>query len=528
MAADRRHVDVVIVGGGHNGLVAAGYLAQAGLRVRLLERLQRVGGTAVSSHVFDGVDARLSQYAYLVSLLPAQILDDLRAPVQLVRRPHSSYTPDPSAAGRTGLLVGPHSTFGAVGASGDEGAFAAFYRRCRLVTRRLWPTLLEPLRTRAQARRLVVDSGDPAAAAAWRAMIERPIGHAIADAIGNDLVRGVVATDALIGTFTRLDEPSLQQNVCFLYHLLGGGDGEWHVPVGGMGSVSTALAAAAVGSGVEITTDAEVYAVDPGGEVRYRHCDDEHVVRGRFVLAGVTPTVLAGLLGEPAPTCAPGAQVKVNMLLRRLPRLRDDSVTPQQAFGGTVHVNETWTQLDTAYAQAAGGALPDPLPCEIYCHSLTDPTILSPGLRESGAQTLTAFGLHTPHSLCGGVDADLIRDRLTWAAFESLNSVLAEPIQDVLLSDANGLPCVQTTTTLDLQQALGMTAGNIFHGALCWPFADDDDPLDTAARQWGVVTGHERILLCGSGARRGGAVSGVAGHNAAMAVLASIADGGRA
>ena len=106
--------------------------------------------------------------------------------------------------------------------------------------------------------------------------------------------------------------------------------------------------------GAEIITGAEVYAVDPNGEVRYRHHDDEHVARGRFVLAGVTPAVLAGLLGEPAPAPAPGAQVKVNMVLRRLPRLRDDSVTPEQAFGGTLHVNETWTQLDAAYSRAAG------------------------------------------------------------------------------------------------------------------------------------------------------------------------------
>ena len=107
MAADPCDVDAVIVGGGHNGLVAAAYLARAGLRVRLLERLQQVGGAAVSSQVFDGVDARLSRYAYLVSLLPARILDDLGATVRLAPRPYSSYTPDPATAGRTGLLVGP-------------------------------------------------------------------------------------------------------------------------------------------------------------------------------------------------------------------------------------------------------------------------------------------------------------------------------------------------------------------------------------------------------------------------------------
>jgi phytoene dehydrogenase-like protein len=515
MVADRDDVDVVIVGGGHNGLVAAAYLARAGLRVRLLERLAHVGGAAVSAQIFDGVDARLSRYAYLVSLLPARITDDLGAAVRLARRPYSSYTPDPATAGRTGLLVGPQSTFGAVGAHDDERAFAAFYRRCRLVTERLWPTLLEPLRTREQARREVVDGGDNQAAAAWREMVDRPIGHAIADAIGNDLVRGVVATDALIGTFARLDDPSLQQNVCFLYHLIGGGTGEWHVPVGGMGAVSAALAAAAVGGGAEIITGAEVYAINPNGEVHYRRHDDEHAVRGRFVLAGVTPSVLAGLLGERSPASAHGAQVKVNMMLRRLPRLRDDGVTPEQAFGGTLHVNETWTQLETAYSRAAANVLPDPLPCEIYCHSLTDPSILSPALRESGAATLTVFGLHTPHALSAS------RDLLTDAVLNSLNCVLAEPIQDVVMTDANGLRCIETTTTRDLEHALGMTGGNIFHGALRWPFADDDDRLDTPARQWGVDTAHERILLCGAGARRGGAVSGIGGHNAAMAVLAA-------
>ncbi|BBZ41401.1 phytoene desaturase family protein [Mycobacterium conspicuum] len=490
--------DVVIVGGGHNGLVAAGYLAQAGLRVRLLERLGHVGGAAVSAAAFDGVDVRVSRYSYLVSLLPPRIVEDLGAAVRLAQRPFSSYTPDPGTAGRTGLLVG---------AQGIPEA-AQFYRRCALVTDKLWPTLLEPLLTREQARRRVGD------AAAWRAITEAPIGRAIADAVRDDLIRGVIATDALIGTFARLDDPSLRQNICFLYHLLGG---DWKVPVGGMGAVTTALAAAAQGYGAEISTGADVYAISPDGEVRYRLSgDDEHRIEGQYVLAGVTPAVLAELLGEPPPPSAQGAQVKVNLVLRRLPRLRDESVTPEQAFAGTFHVNEIWTQLDAAYSQAVAGQLPDPLPCEAYCHSLTDPSILSAALRDSGAHTMTVFGLHTPHSL-GADPADL-----TDAVLASLNSVLAEPIQDVLLTDRHGRPCIETTTTADLQNTLRMTDGHIFHGGLSWPFAENDDELDTPARQWGVATGHERIMLCGSGARRGGAVSGIGGHNAAMAVLASL------
>ncbi|MBU3752125.1 MAG: NAD(P)/FAD-dependent oxidoreductase, partial [Mycobacterium sp.] len=498
----RDHLDAVIIGGGHNGLVAAAYLARAGLAVRVLEKLDAVGGAAVSAQAFEGVDARLSRYAYLVSLLPARILDDLGARVNLARRRYVSYTPDPGHGGRRGLLIGEQSTFAAVGAASDEDGFTDFYQRCRAVTEPPWPTLLEPLRRRSEARRHVLAAGGSGAAAGWQALIDEPVGSAITGAVGNDLVRGVIATDALIGTFARLDAPSLDQNVCFLYHLLGGGTGVWDVPVGGMGAVSGALAAAAVGHGAQIVTGAEVVALTPDGEVCYRVGAAEHRVRGRHILAGVTPAVLAGLLGEPEPDLAEGAQVKVNLMLHRLPRLRDAAVTAEQAFGGTFHVNETWSQLDAAYTAAESGGLPDPLPCEIYCHSLTDPSILSAGLRRSGAATLTVFGLHVPHRL-QSVNPEEMRQRLTDAVLASLNSVLAEPVQDVVMADGHGRPCIETKTTVDLQDALGLTAGNIFHGELSWPFADADDPLDTPARQWGVATHHERILLCGSGSRRG-------------------------
>ena len=123
-------------------------------------------------------------------------------------------------------------------------------------------------------------------------MVDEPIGYAIGEAVPGDLARGVIATDALIGTFARLDEHSLRQNVCFLYHLLGE---EWDVPIGGMGAVTDALTAAALRYGVEIVTGADVFAIDPDGDVRYRVNDDERGVHGEFVLAGVTPTALSSL-----------------------------------------------------------------------------------------------------------------------------------------------------------------------------------------------------------------------------------------
>ena len=101
-------------------------------------------------------------------------------------------------------------------------------------------------------------------------------------------------------------------------------------------------------------------------------------------------------------------------------------------------------------------------------------------------------------------------DRVAWVRARS---------RGVTATDAAGRPCVEVKTTRDLEEALGMPGGNIFHGPLSWPWAEPDAPLASPAERWGVATAHARVLLCGSGAVRGGAVSGVGGHNAAMAVL---------
>jgi phytoene dehydrogenase-like protein len=129
------------------------------------------------------------------------------------------------------------------------------------------------------------------------------------------------------------------------------------------------------------------------------------------------------------------------------------------------------------------------------------------------------FALHTPHSLLAGHDHDQMRQALEGAAIESINSVLAEDVRDLLFVDANGEPCIETKTTQDLEDALGLPGGNIFHAPLSWPYAPAGAVLDTPEARWGVDSGYQGIYFCGSTAVRGGAVSGIAGHNAAMAVL---------
>lgn len=519
MIGGTRARDVVIVGGGHNGLAAAAYLAQAGLTVTVLERLDEVGGAAVSTQAFSGLDARLSRYSYLVSLLPESIIRDLRLDIRVARRRYSSYTPRPGSS--TGLLV--DRVDAAARALGPDAAgWRALYESTGQLARTLFPTVTAPLMTRSEARRAVADD------ATWTVFIEEPVGLVIQAALTDDLARGVALTDALIGTFAPNVDATLAGNRCFLYHVIGGGTGDWDVPVGGMGSVTGELRRAALQAGAELLTGAEVNAVNPDGSVRARIGDDEVDFAARWVLAGCSPTELARLLGDEPPTDAEGAQVKVNLLLGRLPRLRDSAVEPRAAFGGTFHVNETWTQLQTAYDEAAAGSVPELLPLEIYCHSITDPTILSEELRTSGAQTITVFGLHTPHRLAGtpayagAVGADRYRERLQGAVIASLDSVLAEPIESLLLKDADGRPTIETKTTLDLERALKLPKGDIFHGPLSWPWAEDGEALATPAERWGVATPYERILVCGSGTRRGGAVSAIGGHNAAMAVLESL------
>ncbi|GAC70921.1 phytoene desaturase family protein [Gordonia soli] len=506
--------DDVIIGAGHNGLTAAAYLARAGRSVLVLEATDHVGGATVSATPFPGMPARLSRYSYLVSLMPRELIADLELDIELVRRRYSSYTPVPENP-TVGLLIDnadadrtADSFRRVTGSDTAATEWQRFYEQMATVATRLFPTMTEPLRSAEDVADLVVGD-DTDLAALWDQLTTRPLGELIEARFDDDLVRGVVATDALIGTFADLHDDSLRQNICFLYHLIGGGTGDWDVPVGGMGAVSGALYEAARAAGAEVRTGAAVRHVEPSdGTIEL----DGETITSDMISAACAPAVLDALLDEPLTTepRAHGAQLKINLLLDRLPRLIDRATPVDAAFAGTFHINESYRQLRTAWQQAARGDVPDTPPCEIYCHTVSDRSILGPEL--AGMHTLTLFGLHMTPSV---LRSDESVDHAVAATLDSLDSVLAEPIRSVIADDANADPCIEVKTPHDLEAALSMPGGNIFHRPLQWPWAQSPDEVGT----FGVETRHPKLLLCGAGARRGGGVSGIPGRNAARRIL---------
>ena len=503
--------EVIIVGGGHNGLVAACYLAKAGKKVLVLEANKQVGGASTSEHVFAGLEAKLSRYSYLVSLLPDQIITDLGLNFKTISRKVSSYTPYQNQDGDLGLLVNRlwdesnRESFFKLTKSNDESdAWLKFYDQVSKLAKVIAPTLLKPLPTRGELKKQLNDDQ------IWKILIEQSLGKTLDEYFKNDLVKGVVLTDGLIGTFTSAYE--MQTNICFLYHLIGNGTGEWRVPKGGMGALVSELESKAISLGVEIKVNSKVKSINTQPSQVSIELEDGKSFEGQYLLSNVAPQVLAKLQGEVVPQSLEGSQVKINMLLKSLPKFKS-GVSASDAFVGTLHINESFAQLERAYQQAKAGSLPDELPLEMYCHSLTDNSILSDELNQKGFHTLTIFALHTPAKLFDK-EPDKVKELAKQRALAALNQYLVDPIENHLATDATGQLCIEVKSPIDLENEIYLPRGNIFHKDLSMPFKADDSTV-----KWGVETNHPRVFLCGAGAIRGGGVSGIPGHNAAMAIL---------
>src|SRR6266571_3706989 len=524
--------DVVILGAGHNGLVAATYLARAGLSVLLLEKNDYIGGATTSQKVFPDYDARLSRYSYLVSLFPDKIIRDLGLNLELRRRATASFTPYVMDGQHNGLLLSNvseemsrRSMFDLTGNYTEHEQMKKFYHLSRVFAEHVWDTMLEPLVAKEDFRRWF--DVDDVSREAWRSLAQEPLGLALERYLQNDLVRGLVLTDGKVGVLTHPHDSSLVQNRCFLYHVIGNKTGEWKVPVGGMGAVARELELAARKAGAELLTSVEIRALDVKGEKKTVQFEIEaaegrafaphsETVEARYLLVNFGRNVLAKFVGklyQPESTDE-GSVFKINMLLRRLPKLKATRYAAAEAFCGTFHCDEGYEQMNVSYNQACEGRLPVKLPCEVYCHTLTDDSVLAPELREKGFHTMTLFGLDAPWNL-------FVRDNRTMRKHaekkfvESINQWLDEPLEDCLAVARDGSLCIESKSPVDIEDALGMFQGNIFQNAPTFPFAQRKEQVGT----WGVETDYENVFFCGSSALRGGAVSGIPGHNAAMKVL---------
>jgi len=503
--------DAIVMGAGHNGLIAASYLAKAGKSVLMLEAADEIGGATASVRAFKEYDAMLSRYSYLVALLPDQIVSDLGLNFETLSREVSSFTPYVKDGKELGLHISriwdkeTEESFRELTGSDREGKqWQEFYSDVEKFAQKMAPTFLQPLLTRSEMKAHIGENET------WEYLVEKPMSEIIKSKFSNDLVRGVVLTDALIGTFVSAE--SIQSNICFLYHLMGNGTGEWRVPRGGMGALVKELERVATSLGVQIKTSSEVTQISSDSSGVTVQTISGQSYEAEYLLSNAAPAHLDRILGKKTQDSLSGSQLKINMLLKALPRLKSGA-DPKKAFSGTFHINESYDQLEGAYQSANSGVIPEHAPSEMYCHTLTDPSILSDDLASKGFHTLTLFGLHTPAELFEK-DNNAAKKMAQKRCLDALNAYLLDPIESVLAVNSDGSLCIEVKSPLDLEKDVRLPGGNIFHRDLNFPFKEEGD-----ARIWGVETDDPRIFICGAGAQRGGGVSGIPGHNAAMALL---------
>ena len=492
----------------------------------VLEKNHELGGATQSKQIFEGLEARLSIYSYLLSLLPQFIIDDLGLQLELIPRQTASYSAQfQSDTWRELLLLNndPNQNQQAfkrlLGSQSEYEGYLQIQGMQEQIASVIWPSLTEPLVSRDE----MINRLDSKGREAWQALIEEPLGELIERKLSSDLVRGLLFTDAKIGVSTHPNDSSLLQNRCFLYHIIGRGTGEWRVPKGGMGKLVNELIRVCSETGnVTFATRTEVKSIERAKNrlsILFDQDGNEDYAEARFGLCSASRMELEQLIGKSDESLEvdEGTAFKVNMLLKRLPRLRSGTCSSEAAFAGTFHFNEGYSQMLDSYHDSVRGIMPVIPPGETYCHSLSDPSILSDELQSQGFHTLTLFGLDMPYRLFEQ-DNENARSIALERYLASLNQYLEDPIEDCLAIDANGQLCIEAMSAVDLLEKIHLPKGNIFHGDLSWPFAETNEEVG----QWGVETDFPNLYLCGSSAKRGGAVSGIPGYNAARKVLQSV------
>src|SRR5690349_611839 len=520
--------DVVVVGGGHNGLVAAAYLAKAGLRVCVCEAREVVGGAAVSEHPF-GPDYTVTSLSYVVSLLPPALVRDLG----LAGHGYHVYPQGPYFAPRADgralrLPAGPAARREQIAAFSvaDAAAYDAYEVYLagmaailgpllaeippRLGSRRpqdLWRQSLLLRHLRRIDTRTAVD-------------VTRLLTGSIADLLDryftSDALRGLLSVSGVIGTWS--GPRSGGTAYVTLHHHIGGVDGQagaWGFPRGGMGGVTSALAAAARSFGAEIRTGAEVARIrTSGGRVTgVTLASGEEVDAGIVVTTAhpqisflrlLDPGVLPpDFVAEIKAWQSRSGTVKINLALDRLPEFTSHPRADPQVHGGTIVLAESLDDLETAFQEAVAGR-PSALPFADICI----PSVFDDSLAPTGHHVMSMFTQWVPHHYADSPDEAAMADYA--------ERVIAR-MEAVAPGFTDSVLHRQVIGPHQMQREYGLVGGNIFHGELSLGQMFHARPAAGYADFRTPVRG---LYQAGSATHGGGGVTGIPGRNAVHQILA--------
>lgn len=530
--------DCIIIGGGHNGLVAAAYLARAGRRVVVLERRHVLGGAATTEELWPGF--RVSTAAYVISLFLPQIIDDLRLReygLTILPRSPSSFTPLPD--GRS-LLMGPEPGLNqreiAHFSQRDAERYPRYEGLLDRVARVLEPALMspapDPLPLPRNWRRIGMAKRIADGRKLWRfyrqlARLEDDLPEALELLTGaarpilerwfeSEVLRATLATDAIIGAFTSISAPG--SAYVLLHHVMGeagGARGVWGYVQGGMGGLADALQRACVDLGVTIRREVEVrQIVTAGGRAVGVGLADGSQLDARVVASSVDPHwTFERFLSEddlPAEFRAAvsridysSASAKINVALSEPPQF---TCRPGQGIGphhhGTIHIGPDMDYLERAYDDAKYGRPSTEPVLEITLPTSVDTTIAPPG-----QHIMSMFVQYAPYRLAEG----------NW---DEQKEAFGDRCIELLARYAPNVPAAvlhrQVLSPLDLERTYRLTGGNIFQGAMSLGQLFALRPVPGWADHRTPLRG---LYVCGAASHPGGGVMGVCGRNAAAAIL---------
>ena len=522
---DQRHI--VVLGGGHNGLICATYLARAGARVTLLERRDVLGGACVTEELWPGY--RVSRAAYVLSLFRPRIVKELgldRFGLKLLPRRPSSLTLLPE---ERSLVLGADRAQNleeiARYSSRDAVTFPRYEGLLERIAAALEPTLdapppeWPPRRFRdleawwLSARAALALRGDLPETAR---LLLGPARDLLEEYFEADALRVTLATDAVIGAFASPSTPGT--GYVLFHHVMGsvsGTRGVWAYVQGGMGGLADALAAAARAAGVELRTGAEVARIrtlrrSAAGVV----LSDGEEVEADAIVSGADLERTFALLDEPSLLPEEFARslaridyrspvVKMNLALRELPRFRcrDRDDVP---LAGTVHIGpRDLDGIERAFEQARAGTVSEQPLVE-----LTIPSVLDDSLAPRGRHVASVFAQYAPIRAA---------DDPAWPAIRTqMRDRIVAGIESVAPGFADSIEHEETLVAPDVERIFGLTGGNIFQGAMTPDRLFFMRPAPGWARYRSPI---DSLYLCGSATHPGGGVMGASGRNAAREIV---------